>query len=189
MSSLTAAPTAVDLSDLPARPATSRVLVLVAYSCVLVLLAIRVPRTYAYLSAHVPETLSVQIHDEGLESLALKTGVFLAFLVTALAVAVFFGLARVLEKRLFAGALPLPAGRSLGLYCLVVMLAVLPLQVQGALSGSRALHHGLFTYLYVGTVGLLAPLLFRSTWSGGDRGRTAMVFLTSAGLAALTVVG
>lgn len=174
----------------PAQPApTSRALLLLTYAVVLVLLALRVPQTYAHLQQNVPAALSLEIHDEGLESLALKTGVFLAYVVTALAVAIFLALARMLEKRVFTRALPLPAGTSVGLYCLVVALAVLPVQAAAVLSGDGGTERGVLTYLYVFCVGLLAPLLYRQAWQDEDRTRRSVIVLTSFGLAALTVIG
>ena len=183
-----AAPAPTDLPDVAQPAPTSRVLLLLSYALVLLLLGLRVPQTYAYLQQHVPATLSAEIHDEGLESLALKTGVFLAYVVTALAVAIFFALARMLEKRVFTSVLPLPGGTSVGLYCLVVVLAVLPVQA-AALSGDGTTERGALTYVYVLGVGLLAPLLYRQAWQDEERARRCVIVLTSFGLAALTVIG
>jgi hypothetical protein len=184
-----AAPPSAD-HPAPARSApTSRTLLIAAYALVLVLLAFRVPQTYAYLQHNVPSTLSLRIHDKGLESLALKTGVFLAYMVTALAVAIFFGLARMLEKRIFDSALPLIAGTSVGLYCLVVALAVVPVQAAAVLSGIGSTQRSALTYVYVFCVGLLVPLLYRRTWQNKGWTHGGVVVLTSFGLAALTVIG
>jgi len=170
-------------------PATSRALLLVTYLAVLTTLAMRVPQTYEHLREHVPAGISAEIHDPDMEALALKTGVFFALAVTALAVGIFFALAVILEKRVFTANVFLGPRVSIGLYALVVALCVLPPQVVSAVSGIWNLHVSPLLYLYVACVGLLSPLLYHRTWRALPARSIAIIFMTSAGLAALTVIG
>jgi hypothetical protein len=185
------APPADDLPPVPeVRPrATSRVILLLTYLAVLVMLAMRVPQTYEQLRLHIPPGLSAGMHDKDMEALALKTGVFLALAVSAFAIAIFFALAVLLEKRIFTARVSLGAKVSIGLYVLVVALCVLPPQAASVLFGAGNLRVNPLMYVYVASVGLLSPWLFHRAWRDLSRGSTAIVFGTSAGLAALTVMG
>lgn len=180
----------VELPDTSVRRrATSRTFLLTVYCLLLLLIALRVPQNYRQLQQNVPADLAAAIHDEAMEALALKVGVFLALVVTALAMAVFFALATVLEKRLFTGGLRLGRTVSVGLYVLVVTLCVVPVQAAGALFDVVDPRRSLLVYTYVGCVGLATPLLFRRAWRSLPGQTIAVLFGTSVGLAALTVIG
>lgn len=169
--------------------ATSRGLLLLTYLAILVTLAMRVPQTYEQLRGHVPQGLSTAMHDKDMETLALKSGVFLALAVTAFAIGIFFALAVVLEKRIFTARISVGARVSIGLYVLVVTLCVLPPQVANAVFGAGNVRFSPLMYAYVAGVGLLSPLLYRRAWRDLPAGPIAIIFMTSAGLAALTVIG
>jgi hypothetical protein len=192
-------PAAADPGNAPAiaaptrterRPrATSRVLWLVSYAAVVVLIGLRIPRTFSDLRRNMPAEMSAQIHDKDMETLALRTGLFLGVVLTALIFVLLFVASAILEKRVFAARRTLGKGLSFGLYFLVILLCVLPAQVICFAFDISTLQGKPLFLAYVGVVGLLSPFVFLRELRRSSATQIATVFITSVGLAALTSVG
>jgi len=184
------APAPGDAPAVPRRtpPVTSRVLWLLTYLAVLVFMALRLPQTYEHLRRNVPAEMSAKIHDADMEALALRIGLLLGLILTALIFGILFVASAILEKKVLP--VPVAIGRRLtfGLYFLVIALCVLPPQVI-SLVFDIAVVKGPALYLYVAAVGLLTPALFHHAWRPLPAARITTIFAVSLGLAALTSIG
>jgi hypothetical protein len=185
---------APELDELPrdtARkpPATSRPLWLTAYLLVIVVMILRVPQVYDYLGERVPAEMSAGINDKDMEALALKTGVFLALVLTALIVALYFSLAAVLEKKIFTVGRTIRGNLSFGLFFLVITLSTLPVQIAGLVLDIPNLRGNMLYYVYILAVGLLSPWVYHRTWKGMPARKLIILFTASTVVALLTVIG
>jgi hypothetical protein len=169
-------------------PVTSRPLWFLTYLAVLVFMALRLPRTYDYLSRNMPPAMSAEINDKDLEALALRIGLFLGLVLTALIFGMLFVASAILEKRMFPARKALGRRLTFGLYFLVVATCVLPPQVVSVLF-DIAVIKGVGLYVYVAAVGLLAPVVFHRAWRPLPPARVAAIFAVSLGLAAFTSIG
>ena len=185
------APEPEDLPRAPARrpPATSRVLWLTAYALAILLMILRAPQAYEYVRQRVPADMSAGIDDADMEALALRTGVFLALVLTALIVGLYFSLAGVMEKKIFTVGRTIRGNLSFGLFFLVITLCVLPVQAVGLVFDIANPREDVFYYVYVVLVGLLSPWIYFRTWRGLSGRKIALLFASSLVLAALTVAG
>jgi hypothetical protein len=169
-------------------PPTSRALWLATYVAVLVFLALRLPQTYEHLRRNIPAGMSAEINDKDMEALALRIGLFLGLIMTALIFGMLFVGSAILEKKIFPARKTVRGRLTFGLYFLVISLCVVPPQVASVIFGIPVVK-GAVLYLYVATVGLLAPALFYGEWRKLPTARIAAVFATSLGLAAFTSIG
>lgn len=185
------APPLDDRPSDPARrpPATSRPLWLTTYVLVVLLIAMRIPQAYAYLQGRVPPEMSAKIHDADMERLALKSGVFVAFVLTALAVAIFFSLAALLERRLFTVGKAVGGRVSFGLFFLVAALCTVPVQLSAVVFDIPNPRASLLYYGYIASVGLLAPFVFRAVWWRLPKVKVGILFTSTVVLSLLTSVG
>jgi hypothetical protein len=185
------APAPADLPAAPERrpPATSRAVWLVTYAAVVVLIVMRAPQAYEYLLQRVPPDLSAGIADPDMEALALRTGVYLAVVLTALVVGIYFSLAAVLERKIFTARHPLPGGWSFGLFYLIISMCMIPVHVLCLVLDIPDPRVSVLYYLYIVGVGLLAPWAYRGTWKGLPARKIVILFTSSAVLATLTVIG
>ena len=184
------APPPGDAPATPRRktPATSRALWLTTYVAVVVFLALRLPQTYEYLRHSVPAEMSAKINDKTMEALALKIGISLGIVLTALIFAILFVASAILEKKIFPARRTVHGRLTFGLFFAVISLCVLPPQVVSVVFGIPVVT-GVPLYLYVAAVGLLAPALFLGDLRKLPTGRIAAVLAVSLGLAAFTSIG
>lgn len=121
--------TDTDTAPQPPRPsATSRATVIATLVLLGLAVSLRASQTYGLLRDTMPSQLARDIDDPRLERLAIESAVLLGILVTVFAVAIFFVLARVLERHLFDARIG--HGRfRIGLFGLTIVLCVLPYQV------------------------------------------------------------
>jgi hypothetical protein len=124
-----------------------------------------------------------------MEVLALRIGVLLGVVITALAMGLYFSLAAVLERKVFTIGRPLRGQLSFGLFYLVISLCTVPVHVVSVAFQIADPRQNVLYYVYVVGVGALAPWVFHRSWRGLPTSKIVILFTTSVVLASLTVVG
>jgi hypothetical protein len=170
-------------------PATSRALWVVTYLLVALLIGLRIPQTYEYLADRVPPDMAEALNDPEMERLALRVGVYLGVVLTALVVAVYFSVAAVLERKVFTVGRTIRGRLSFGLFYLVTTLCMVPVHVVSLVFGIPDPRQSVLYYVYVVAVGIGAPWVYYRTWRRLGAQKIFILFTTSVILATLTIIG
>lgn len=169
----------------PTRPTTRPLWWATCIACVGLIL-FRLPATVESMRLNVAEQLAGEDLDPALVNLSVKIAAYLGVILFSMVMIVYLGFAAFLERKLLPHGLSLPAGQSIGVFCLLVGALTLTAQTFAYFSGS--LPSGPLKYLYVLAVAASLPMLYRRHWKGSSIQRIALLFTTSLGLAALVAL-
>ncbi|MFH8404051.1 hypothetical protein ACH4FX_04625 [Streptomyces sp. NPDC018019] len=167
---------------------TNRGLWLIAYGLTVAAVLSRLPALHETVRARLLESdLAGKVEDKGMEALAVNIGLLLAVFLTMLLLALFYSLAAVVERNVLTMRRQTGRDRGFGLGYVIALLCTFPVHLASSVLGISSPKTTIWYYLYVLTVAVIAPLLFRTHWSGLGRRKTMTVYAFAAGLAGLSL--
>lgn len=169
---MTAVPQAprVQVRETPAS-ATHRVVRWAAFLGGMVLIILRIPQTQLMLQEKIPLTAPSDMEPEMI-GLSVSVALLLGTIAFAIVLAMYLGLAAILERSLFSGTLRLGKSVRIGLFTAVVVAAIVPVQVWSMMSGEMP-----STALKAGPVLLICLavlVLYRRSLRGVGRARAVL---------------
>ncbi len=169
-----------------AAPATHRAVRWLVYAAVMGMLLLRLPQTRAMLEARVPVEAPEELEPELLQ-LAVSVALVLGIIAFAIVLAIYLGLARLLEKHLFRGTLRLGRTMHIGLFTAIIVATLVPLQVWSFVSG--AMPASAAKALPVVLLCLAVLVLYRQSLEQVGRRRAVLVGVVAIALgAAVSIV-
>ena len=181
-------PAELEVTRLRPEPMTSRRVWVTTLAITALLLGARSGAIYGYVQSEIQRNgIAAEVNDKNLEQLAVNIGFTLALLISLAVLLVFYSIAALMERHIFGVSMPIMRGVSVHPFYPIVLASTVPVHLGALVLGLTAPKDQPLYYVYVLTISVLCPLLFRRYWKTLPTSKIVAYFGCCLGLAVLSM--
>jgi hypothetical protein len=182
------APAELEVTRRRPEPMTSRRVWVTTLVITALLLGARSGAIYGYVQSEIQRNgIAAEVNDKNLEQLAVNIGFTLALLISLAVLLVFYSIAALMERNIFGVSMPIMRGVRVGPFYPIVLGSTVPVHLGALVLGLTAPKDQPLYYVYVLTISVLCPLLFRRYWKTLPTSKKVAYFGCCLGLAVLSM--